>query len=226
MKQNSILQLVDVTKQFVQGNAVVAVLKGITTSFEQGKSYAITGSSGSGKSTLLHISAGIEEPTTGSVAYNNTDIQSLSAHQREYFLNRSIGLLFQNSYLIKELTVLENVMIKGLIAQSKEVREQALHLLQRVGLVDKQHELPPTLSGGQQQRVALARALFNKPSFLLADEPTAHLDLDNGRQMIELLRECQADWGMGLIVCSHDHYVTHAMETILNLDNGIVQKIN
>lgn len=225
MIQNSILQLRDVTKQFAQGNDVVGVLKGITLSFEQGKSYAITGSSGSGKSTLLHIIAGIEEPTSGSVLYNTQQIQLFTAHERSSFLNNSIGLLFQNSYLIKELTVIENVMIKGLIARTKETHEQALHLLERVGLIDKQHELPPTLSGGQQQRIALARALFNKPSFLLADEPTAHLDLTNGRAMIELIKECQREWRMGLIVCSHDHYVTHAMETVLNLDNGIVQHV-
>lgn len=114
-------------------------------------------------------------------------------------------------------------MLKGFIAGKKEQAYQhATKLLQHVGLEEKAHAQPATLSGGQQQRVALVRAIYNKPDFLIADEPTAHLDVDTGKAMINLLLSCRDEWGMGLIICSHDQYVSRSMETILHLNNGIL----
>ncbi len=220
MKNKVCLQASKITKQFVQGNSTIEVLKGIDVDFEQGKSYAIAGESGSGKSTLLHILAGIDKPDSGFVMFDGKEIGQLKPHEHEKFLNQSVGLLFQQPYLIKELTVLENVMLKGMISHKNNLEHEAVKLLERVGLREKAHEFPATLSGGQQQRVALVRALMNKPSFLLADEPTAHLDVQTGKATIELLRECQEQWSMGLIICSHDEYVSKAMEKTFHLRNG------
>jgi len=216
------LQAINITKSFLQGSTSIPVLKGVNVTFEQGNSYAITGSSGSGKSTLLHLLASLDTPDQGSILFNELNTQHFTPHQHEHFLNKSIGLLFQAPYLIQELTVLENVMLKGLISgQNKNHAEHhALQLLTIVGLKDKIHEFPAALSGGQQQRVALVRAIFNKPAFLLADEPTAHLDMATGKTIIDLLLEYQTEWSMGLIICSHDHYVSQAMQTILHLNDG------
>ncbi len=220
------LRLDAVSKSFDTQTGKLSVLKGVSRSFEQGKSYAITGASGTGKSTLLHILAGLTEPNEGAVYVDECNISLFGQAERERFLNRTMGLLFQVPYLIKELTVLENVMMKGLITgQTIEERTQeALSLLEIMGLQDKASERPPVLSGGQQQRVALARALFGKPAFLLADEPTGDLDPHTGQTIIDLLLECQATWGMGIIVSTHDVCVAQSMQEIYELKGGILEE--
>jgi lipoprotein-releasing system ATP-binding protein len=211
-----------VHKSYIQGTTHIAVLKGVTATFTQGKSYAITGISGSGKSTLIHLLAGLDLPDSGKILFNNQDINTLSEARKSLFLNKSIGLVFQSPYLIKELTVLENVMTKGLIAglSHRECAQEATLLLKQVELSSHIHAYPGQLSGGQQQRVALARALMNKPVFLLADEPTGNLDINTGKTIITLINNAQAAWGMGIIISSHDAYVVQEMETILELKNG------
>lgn len=219
------LRLDAVSKSFATQTGKLSVLKGVSSSFEQGKSYAITGASGTGKSTLLHILAGLTEPNEGAVYVDECNISLFGQAERERFLNRTMGLLFQVPYLIKELTVLENVMMKGLIiGQSAEAcTQEALALLEIMGLQDKASERPPVLSGGQQQRVALARALFGKPAFLLADEPTGDLDPHTGKTIIDLLLQCQATWGMGIIVSTHDVYVAQSMQEIYELKGGVLK---
>lgn len=180
-------------KYFIQGQQHYKILKGITSVFERGKSYAITGVSGVGKSTLVHLLAGLDAPTSGNVLYNNIDIKSFTSRQKEQFLNQSIGLVFQSSHLIGELTILENVMIKGLIAGKNQDQclRQAMELLKLVGLFEQKEQKTMSLSGGQQQRVAIARALFNEPAFLLADEPTGNLDIKTGKAIVDLLTDCK-----------------------------------
>lgn len=214
----------NVKKNFEQGSVCTEVLKGISAQFEQGKTYALTGVSGTGKSTLLHIIAGLDAPSSGEVLYDNKDIASLSPDQRTHFLNRYIGLVFQLPYLIRELSVLENVMLMGLIKgdPESECKKRALELLVSVGLEDKANHQPASLSGGQQQRVAILRALFNKPAFLLADEPTGNLDELSGKLIIELLLRYQNEWGMGIIVSSHDAYVAERMEIVYKLHDGVL----
>jgi lipoprotein-releasing system ATP-binding protein len=221
MNKNA-LSLHNVYKSYAQAAAVIGVLKGVNATFEQGASYAITGISGSGKSTLIHLLAGLDEPTSGQVSYNGASLATLRDYKKSLFLNKSIGLVFQYPYLIKELTVLENVMLKGLIAgrPTKACQDDAHVLLEQVGLAEKASVYPGQLSGGQQQRVALARALMNKPDFLLADEPTGNLDVQTGTTIINLILDAQKTWGMGIIICSHDAYVAQKMNVILELRNG------
>lgn len=215
----------DVKKTYIQGNNVIQVLKGVSAQFEQGASYAITGPSGSGKSTLMHLLAGLDAPTKGIVSFNSVDIHTLAPLEKKAFRATSLGLVFQLPYLISEFSVLENVMLKGMIAghSIETLKEQALVLLDKVQLAHKAESNPLSLSGGEQQRVALARALFNKPAFLLADEPTGNLDVATGKVIVELLLSCQAQWGMGVIVSSHDAYVCERMAHVLHLDNGILK---
>ena len=213
-----------IKKSYSQADTIIQVLNGCTATFERGKSYAITGPSGSGKSTFIHILAGLENPDEGFVSFDGQNIALLSQKQRAHFLNTSIGLVFQLPYLIAEFSVIENVMLKGLIQglTAKECYDNAHAILEKVGLSHKALHKPLSLSGGEQQRVAIARAIFNKPAFLLADEPTGNLDLETGKKIVDLLFAAQQEWNMGTIISSHDPYVAERMEKILHLENGII----
>jgi lipoprotein-releasing system ATP-binding protein len=224
MQPTTILRAHHITKTFTQGGITLEVLRGVSASFEQGNTYAITGVSGAGKSTLLHILAGLDTPTTGSVTFNGRDITTFSKSERAQWLNKHIGLVFQQPYLINELSVLENVITKGLIAgmPKAECYAKAAALLDKVGLSAKAECMPATLSGGQQTRVALARALLNEPTFLFADEPTGNLDEETAQGIVEVLLACQREWGMGVVVSSHDEYVVQRMGTVMQLSNGVL----
>ncbi len=211
-----------VAKSFVQGDVRTEVLRDVTIAFQQGHTYAIMGVSGTGKSTLMHILAGIDVPTEGEVLFNDRSLRTLNKRERKYFLNRSVGLLFQSPYLIRELSVLENVVFPALISGDSRCKaiSKARVLLQEVGLSEREKSCPSALSGGQQQRIAIARALINKPAFLLADEPTGNLDIITGRRIVDLLLDCNKKWGMGLIITSHDAYVAQSMEKVFQLSRG------
>ena len=218
----SILKADAVYKTFTQGTQEITVLNNVHGTFTSGNSYAITGISGSGKSTLMHILAGLDTPTKGNVFFNDLSLQTLLPSTLAQFLNKSIGLVFQSSYLIRELSVVENIMLPGLIGgrSTDDCQTRAVTLLQKVDLINKKDSKPGELSGGQQQRVAIARALFNEPAFLIADEPTGNLDLATGKTIIELLLSCPREWGMGIIVSSHDDYVAQAMNEVYELSEG------
>ena len=224
----STLHAEKVSKFYKQGSQEICVLKDISATFNTTSSYAIIGASGSGKSTLLHILAGLDSPTQGAVFFNTADIFLWAQQEKEFFLSTTLGLMFQQPYLIKELTVLENVVIKGHIAKksNKESEEKAQQLLNSVGLSDKMDNYPGQLSGGQQQRVALARALMNGPQFLLADEPTGSLDVATGHEMVELLLKLKDEWRMGLIICSHEPYVYQKMEHRFEIKDGTLYSRN
>ena len=225
--QKATLATQRISKTFMQGEEEIIVLNNIDSIFMQEKSYAITGISGSGKSTFIHIIAGLDTPTTGTVLFNNLSLQKFSTCQREQFLNKSIGLVFQSPHLLRELSVVENIMLPGLIAgrSKNECEKRAIELLRKVELLQKKDSKVGELSGGQQQRVAIARALFNEPAFLIADEPTGNLDLATGKTIIDLLLSCYHEWGMGIIVSSHDDYVAEKMHEIYTLSCGSLTKI-
>lgn len=202
LKNIKSLKLENVTKSF----GVLKVLENVNFEFCGGNTYLIKGSSGVGKSTLINILAGVELPTLGCVYYNNYNVNNIGKGFKIKLFQSSIGLIFQYPYLIKELNVLENTIIRGLILnQNKQILiKSAYDLLEKVGLADKRFNYPSQLSGGEQQRVSLARALLNTPDFLIADEPTAHLDEQNKTLILNLILEYQKTLNMGLIVTSHD----------------------
>lgn len=216
-----------ISKKFIQGKEEIIVLNNIDILFIQEKNYAITGISGSGKSTFIHIIAGLDTPTTGTVLFNNVSLQTLSPSDLAQFLNRSIGLVFQSPHLIRELSVIENIMLPGLIngQRQSDCEKKAVKLLKKVELLPKKDSKIGELSGGQQQRVAIARALFNEPAFLIADEPTGNLDLATGKTIIDLLLSCHQEWGMGLIISSHDEYVAEKMDETYALSAGSLKKL-
>jgi ABC-type antimicrobial peptide transport system, ATPase component len=219
------LQTQNVYKSYLQGDKTIPVLHDVSVTFEQGKTYAIIGASGSGKSTFLHILGGLDIPTSGTVLISNKNIATMSPSIKEKFLNASIGFVFQFHYLINELTVQENIMLMGLISNQKKSTclKKTKELLEHFGIADKALSYPPQLSGGEQQRVAIIRALFNKPAFLLADEPTGNLDALNAEKTVQFLLQCQREWNMGLIICSHDKAIYEKMDKVLELKEGRLQ---
>jgi lipoprotein-releasing system ATP-binding protein len=212
----------NITKKFHQGTKDFEVLRGITQEFKRGDSYAVVGVSGSGKSTFMHIIGGLDRPSSGDVALLGHSLYKNS--QRSDLLNRYIGFVFQFHYLVKELSVLENVMLPGLIAGMPryDAASRAMELLDFLGMTFKAHSYPTALSGGEQQRVSIVRAMFNKPAFLIADEPTGNLDEGNADQAVKLLLEGCNAWNMALIVCSHDRHVYEQMGTVLRMHQGIL----
>jgi len=214
----------DIHKSFVQGEKELKVLRGVNAEFEKGKTYAIVGVSGSGKSTLMHLLGGLDTPTSGTVFCDDQDLFKFKQARKDKFLNQELGFVFQFHYLIKELSVLENIILMGLIngKSRKECEKRGQELLRKTGLIDKINSYPTQLSGGQLQRVAILRAIFNKPSFLLADEPTGDLDAANASVIIDLLLNAQKEWGMGVIICSHDKAVYGRMKMILILHDGVL----
>jgi ABC-type lipoprotein export system ATPase subunit len=226
--QLSTLSVADIYKDFCQGGKVQVVLRGISMTIAQNHSYAITGVSGSGKSTLLHLLGGLDVPSQGSVLFNGKKWTSFKQGEKNAILNKSIGFVFQFHYLIKELSVIENIMLPGLIAgyNRRACRQRAQQLLDIMSIKDKESLYPITLSGGEQQRVAVARALFNKPTFLLADEPTGNLDADNAQSVMDLFLKAKAEWGMSIVLCSHDPAMYQQMETIYHLQDGVIVSSN
>lgn len=218
----SSIQAFKITKTFNDSLKKINVLNDLSYNFGKDATYAITGISGSGKSTFLSILSGLESPDHGQVLYDNQNIFGLSDKQKNKILSQDIGLVFQFPYLIPELTVFENIIIKSLISgqEGREIDTKVDEYLEIFGISDKKNSLPKSLSGGQQQRVALARALISQPSFLIADEPTAHLDRQNAAQIIDLLLDCKKRWHMGIILSSHDPEIVERMDHIIELVNG------
>jgi putative ABC transport system ATP-binding protein len=199
-----ILKVEALTKHYRSGGHELVVLDGIGFSVEAGTSCAVVGPSGSGKTTLLGICAGLDEPTTGSVALDGVLLDTLDEDGRAGLRNRSVGFVFQNFQLIPTLTALENVMVPLELRGRSGAAHRASDLLDQVGLGDRLEHYPVQLSGGEQQRVALARAFINQPRILFADEPTGNLDGETAQRVVDLLFELNADAGTTLVLVTHD----------------------
>lgn len=224
----SVLAFKDVTQTFGEHAQKVTVLAHTSISFLQGQTYALTGISGTGKSTVLQLLAGFITPTVGLVTYNDRSLGALSPAEYAVFLQNTIGFVFQSALLLDELSVRENVMLKGLLSRqlsAAALKQRADYLLHCVGLTHKADEQPQVLSGGEQQRVSIARALCLSPEFVLADEPTAHLDEQSKMRTMSLINDLQKELGFGLIIASHDPQIAHMMQThmIIN-DETIIRK--
>lgn len=210
-----------VTKSFEQLGTRSDVFDHASIVFEQGKSYAIMGASGSGKSTAIHLLAGIDLPSSGDIFFGHQPINTFSAQESQRFFAQNISLVFQQPVLFAELTVLENVMLKAILAGKVDEQgyDRAHKLLREVGLAEKAQAYPAMLSGGQQQRVAILRAIFIVPQFLLVDEPTGNLDEQASEQVIDLLLNFQKKYGMGLIMSTHNQQIADRMEHLVRVED-------
>ena len=171
---------------------------------EAGSTLLITGDSGKGKTTYLHILAGLLQPKSGEIIIDNTDLVSLSEKTTDKFRGKNIGVVFQKSYFIAALTVLENLQMASWLATGKKHTKRAKRLLEQLGIENQAEKLPFQLSIGQQQRVSIARALMNEPKVLLADEPTSSLDDKNAEKVIDLLTSLSKEYKSALLIVTHD----------------------
>lgn len=193
----------DLHRGYRIGRKSIEVLHGIDLSIRRGERVFLCGPSGAGKTTLLYTLAGLEHPERGSVHIDGVDLYSLGKRAQSVFRNRTIGYIFQNYFLLPELTALENVRVPGAIGGC-DTTADALAALERVGLEHRADHLPAELSGGEQQRVAIARAIVNRPKVLFADEPTGNLDSVTSASVMRTLLDLTADHGVTLVVVTHD----------------------
>ena len=217
----------NVVKRYTMGNIIVEALRGVDMEVRRGEYISIMGPSGSGKSTLFNMIGGLDKPTDGRVYIDEVDIAQLDAYELAWLRCRKIGYIFQSFNLISVMTALENVTLPMIFAgvPSEEGIEKAVELLTMVGLGDRIQHKPLELSGGQQQRVAIARALANDPAIVLADEPTGNLDLNTGRDIINLLKRMNEENGVTIISATHDLKMLDVSDRIFWIRDGRIDKV-
>ncbi len=215
------ITLNNITKSF----GTLQVLKGIDLQIEKGEVVSIVGPSGAGKTTLLQIMGTLDTPDTGSVLIGDTDVTQLSQKEMARFRNQHLGFVFQFHQLLPEFTALENVMIPALIANrsQRETKERAKELLDFLGLSDRAEHKPNELSGGEKQRVAVARALMNKPSVILADEPSGSLDSKNKAELHQLFFDLRDQLGQTFVIVTHDEALAVLTDRTIHLKDGMIE---
>lgn len=220
---DSVIQLRAITRDFQLGGQTVHVLKGIDLDIQRGEYVALMGPSGSGKSTLMNLLGCLDTPTLGSYVLADRDVSRMGEQELAEVRNQEIGFVFQTFNLIPRQTALDNVALPLVYAGiGKEERlERAAEVLRSVGLGDRMHHQPNQLSGGQRQRVAIARALVNKPSLILADEPTGNLDSTTSDEILKLFDEIHAA-GNTLVVVTHEEEVARHAKRVIRLRDGII----
>ena len=220
-----LIELTDITKTYSLGEMKVHALCGVSLDIEQGEYVALMGQSGSGKSTLMNILGCLDRPSTGSYLLDGKEVCTMSRDARAKLRNRRIGFVFQNFNLLARTSALENVELPLLYSSgisSRQRRRRAMEVLARVGLDDRMDHHPGQLSGGQQQRVAIARALVNRPSILMADEPTGNLDSKTSREVIRILHELNREENITIILVTHDQEIGENAKRALVLRDGLV----
>jgi putative ABC transport system ATP-binding protein len=217
----NVIEIHDLKKSYDDGT--IKALNGLNLEVKEGEFLSIMGPSGSGKSTLLNMIGALDVADEGSIYVAGIDL--MKTKELSEFRSKEIGFVFQMHNLIPNLTVLENVEIPlyETDISSEQMRERALELLKAVGLEDRANQIPTKLSGGQRQRVAIARALVNRPSIILADEPTGSLDSQTGDVILKLLRDLHEKENVTLVMVTHEPYVGKMAERIVNVLDGKIQ---
>lgn len=209
----------NVHRGYSVGKKRIEVLHGIDLEIRRGERIFLCGPSGAGKTTLMYILAGLERPEQGKVLVDGVDLYAQSRRQQANIRNQRMAYIFQNYYLMPELTAVENVMVPAMIG-GRDMEERAQSSLAKVGLAGRADHLPAELSGGEQQRVAIARALVNTPEIIFADEPTGNLDSKNGSQVMEMLMELTREEETTLVVVTHDEALAEGGDRTLVVRDG------
>lgn len=223
----AVFELEDVHKNYRMGSETVRALDGIALAIEPGDFAAILGPSGSGKSTLMHVLGFMDRPSSGQIRFEGKNVSRVSKDRQAWYRANRIGFVFQTFNLLPRLSVVENVLLPVSYSRTKmpDKRERALAALERVGMAHRAGHIPSQLSGGERQRVSIARALINKPSIILADEPTGALDSKNVVKILDLFEELVAE-GQTLVMVTHDNEVAgHAHRQVRMRDGKIEEDV-
>ena len=221
-----VVKIENVTRTYQIGKLETHALRGVSLSINSGEFTALVGPSGSGKTTLLQMIGCLDQPTSGRVTVDGKEVTSLNRNQRADMRKGHIGFIFQFFALIPTLTAYENVEMPLLLNghSPKERRDRVMELLKAVDLTDRANNRPDQLSGGQQQRIAIARALAPKPALILADEPTANLDTENGKQVMEIMKKLNQETGETFVFATHDPRVINYASRVVTLEDGVIVK--
>lgn len=221
---NPLIKITNIKRDFVLGNEIVYVLKGIDLEINKGEYVALMGPSGSGKSTLMNLLGCLDTPTSGSYILNNKDVSKMKDDELAEIRNKEIGFVFQTFNLLPRTTALDNVALPMIYAgfSKSERKIRATEVLTQVGLNDRMDHQPNQLSGGQRQRVAIARAMVNNPSIILADEPTGNLDSKTSLEIMKLFGEIHKN-GNTVIVVTHEEEIAAYAHRIIRLRDGVIE---
>jgi putative ABC transport system ATP-binding protein len=223
-KGGVVIRIEGITKEYVMGEATIRALRGVDLLIQRNECLAIMGPSGSGKSTLMNMIGCLDTPTSGRYEFNGKDVASMEDNELAAIRNREIGFVFQTFNLLPRSTSLQNVELPLIYAGvgSDERRERAFEALASVGLGDRVYHRPNELSGGQRQRVAIARALVNRPSIILADEPTGNLDSRTGEEIMVLLEDLY-EQGNTIVLVTHEQDIARHARRIVRLRDGVIE---
>ena len=223
---NNFLRLKNIYKNF-NNEKKIKVLKNLSYDFNKGKMYALMGPSGSGKSTLLNLISLIDNPSQGSIKFNDDIVNFTNNKKNDIFRAKNIGIVYQQNNLLPDFTALENVYLANLSINNNKDRaiSNAKDLLRRIGLSNRLNHFPSQLSGGECQRVAIARAIINDPDIILADEPTGSLDLNTAKEIFQLLNY-QKKPNRLIIFATHNRFFANKADCLLEMINGSVKTIN
>ena len=219
----NIIEMKGISKVYGEGENKLYALRDVNLEIEKGSVVSVIGASGSGKSTLLNIMGGVDKPTEGTVIFDGEEITNFSDDKMSEFRRKKIGFIFQSYHLIPVLTVEENITMPVLLDGKKPDKEYIDHVIEMLGLSDRVKHLPNQLSGGQQQRTAIARALANKPSLILADEPTGALDSKNGQEVMDLLMKSVNDIGQTLVIITHNNDIADMASRKIEIKDGQIK---
>ena len=220
----SILKIENISKHYGIGDNEVKALDNVNLEIQKGEFIAITGASGSGKSTLLHIIGSVDKPTSGRVLLEDQDIYAMSDEEQSKLRRKKIALIYQFYNLIPTLNVKENIILPTMLDGGKIDENYLNELINLLGLNDRINYLPNELSGGQQQRVSIGRALLNKPSVILADEPTGNLDSKNSKEIMELLKTANEKYKQTIVMVTHDWELAKYANKIITIEDGKIVK--
>ncbi len=223
----TLIRAEDVCRDFNKKNEVIHAVNHVTLHIEKGTFNILCGRSGSGKTTLLNMIAAIDLPTSGSVFYQDTDVTKLGDTRRDGLRREKMGIVFQNTALIAQMTAVENVEFALSIAGTprKQRRPRSISWLERLGIRERRNHMPAEMSGGEQARVAIARSVAHEPELLLADEPTAELDSRTSFKVVELFRELVRDNGLTIVMTTHDVNIMDAADRIYTMEDGVITDV-
>lgn len=223
---NNIMELKNINKFYSETSNKLHILRDLNLEIKKGEFLSILGRSGSGKSTLLNIMGLLDKVDSGEIWINGKDASSLNENERNKIKNNFLGFVFQFHYLLNEFTALENVMIPALLNRfnnKKEIEKDAKKLLETVGLGDRLNHKPNQLSGGEKQRVAIARAMINKPSLILADEPTGNLDEETSEVIFSLFKKLNKEFNQTVVVVTHSKDLSQITDRQVYLKKGLIE---